>query len=269
MNKKIALAAAAVSALLTTTAFAADMAPRYAKAPPPPVVAVYNWTGFYIGAHVGGGWNQGDTETIYLPSAAAFGASPFSVGHDGSGVMAGGQIGYNFQTNNIVFGIEADASWTDWGRAYVAGPLLDAGGVVIPGSFQTAATSFDFFGTVRGRLGFAANNWLLYATGGLAYADLRHTVATSFAATGGGTFIGTSGDDLRAGWTVGAGAEWGFAPNWSLKAEYLYYDLGNTTVLGVDPAFPGFATSTTFENTGHIGRVGINYRFGGPVVARY
>ena len=91
----------------------------------------------------------------------------------------------------------------------------------------------------------------------------------NFAATGGGVFLGTGGDDFRAGWTVGAGAEWGFAPNWSVKAEYLYYDLGNSTVLGTDPAFPAFATSTTFENTGHIGRVGINYRFGGPVVARY
>jgi outer membrane immunogenic protein len=268
MNKKLALAAVAVSALFTTTAYAADMAPRYTKAPPPPVVAVYNWTGFYIGAHVGGGWNQSDTSTIFLPDSVAFPASPFSVGHDHSGVMAGGQIGYNFQSNNIVFGIEADASWVDWSSGYVVGPLLDNVGVVIPGSFQAAATDFEFFGTVRGRLGFAANNWLLYATGGLAYADIRHSVTTAFPPAG-GTFIGSSGDDFRAGWTVGAGVEWGFAPNWSLKAEYLYYDLGNITVTQLDPAFPGFGVSTEFENTGHIARVGVNYRFGGPVVARY
>jgi outer membrane immunogenic protein len=271
MKKKLALAVVAASALLTTTAFAADMAPRYTKAPPPAPVAIYNWTGFYIGAHVGGGWNESDTSTIFLPSAAAFNALPFTVSHDHSGVMAGGQIGYNFQTNNWVFGIEADASWTDWSSGYTVGPILDAAGVPIAGSFQTAATDFDFFGTVRGRLGVAVNNWLLYATGGLAYADIRHTVLTAFPppAGVGSAFTGTSGDDFRAGWTVGAGVEWGFAPNWSLKAEYLYYDLGDITVTGLDPLFPAFSTSTTFENRGHIARGGINYRFGGPVIARY
>ena len=265
-TKLVALLGGALSLGLVTSASAADMAVKARPMAPPPV-AIYNWTGFYIGAHVGGGWNEGDTSTVFLPSAAAFGAAPFTVTHDHSGVMAGGQIGYNFQTNNVVFGVEADASWTDWGRTYTVGPLLSDVGVIIPGSFQTGTTDFDFFGTVRGRLGFAANNWLLYATGGLAYADIRHTVVTAFPP--GALFTGASGDDLRAGWTVGAGAEWGFAPNWSLKAEYLYYDLGNTTVTQLDPLNPGFSVATTFENTGHIARLGINYRFGGPLVARY
>jgi len=116
----------------------------------------------------------------------------------------------------------------------------------------------------------AVNNWLLYGTGGLAYADVRHAVTTSFAAGGGGVLRGAS-SDTRFGWTAGAGFEWGFVTNWSLKAEYLYYDLGDTTVTALDPAFPAFPAPTTFENKGHIGRVGINYRFGGPgaVVARY
>ena len=135
---------------------------------------------------------------------------------------------------------------------------------------RSASAGESVLGTVRGRLGFAVNNWMFYGTGGLAYADVRHTVTTSFAATGGAVLTGTS-DDTRFGWTAGAGFEWGFVPNWSLKAEYLYYDLGDTTVTGRTALFPAFTTSTTFENTGHIARVGINYRFGGAgaVVAKY
>jgi outer membrane immunogenic protein len=268
--KKFAIAAAAL-VVGTVSASAADLAARYTKAPAP-IAAVYNWTGFYIGAHAGWGWNEGDTFTNFLPSPAAFGAAPFGVNHRQNGGMAGGQIGFNYQVNNLVWGVEADISWVDWDRAYTVGPLnFFAGGAPIPGSFQSAATDMNWFGTVRGRLGFAVNNWMFYGTGGLAYADVRHTVTTSFAATGGGVFTGTS-DDTRFGWTAGAGFEWGFVPNWSLKAEYLYYDLGDTTVTGLSPVFsPFFTTSTSFENKGHIARVGINYRFGGAgaVVAKY
>jgi outer membrane immunogenic protein len=267
--KKIALAAAAL-VVGTVSASAADLAARpYTKAPAP-IAAVYNWTGFYIGGHAGWGWNEGNTSTNFLPSPGAFGAAPFGVSQRHNGGMAGGQIGFNYQVNSIVWGIEADISWVDWDRGYTVAPLLTFPGLApIPAWFQTAATDMNWFGTVRGRLGFAVNNWMFYGTGGLAYADVRHSVTTSFFPPA--VYTGTS-DDTRFGWTAGAGFEWGFVPNWSLKAEYLYYDLGNTTVTGVAPGFtPPFSTTTTFENKGHIARVGINYRFGGAgaVVARY
>ncbi len=273
-NRHIAafLAASALGLGFAQVASAADLA-RKAPVAAPMVAPVYNWTGFYVGVHAGWGWNQNDGATTFLPSAAAFGAAPFSFSNDNDGGMLGAQIGVNYQVSNWVFGIEADASWVDWDNSVTVGPIgLFPPPGVIAGSFQTATTDFNFFGTLRGRLGFAANNWLLYVTGGLAWADIDHTVTTSFAATGGGVFVGTSGD-TRAGWTIGGGVEWGFAPGWSLKAEYLYYDLGDTTVVATSAAFPGFASSTTFDNTGHIARVGLNYRFGwgaaGPVVARY
>jgi outer membrane immunogenic protein len=88
---------------------------------------------------------------------------------------------------------------------------------------------------------------------------------------GGPAVFAGATSETRAGWTIGAGIEWGFAHNWSVKAEYLYYDLGDTTVIGLSPAFPASSNVTNFENDGHIARVGVNYRFGygAPVVARY
>lgn len=262
-----------LATVLVTGIGAASAADLQRKAPIAAPVAspVYNWTGFYVGAHAGWIWSDIDVSQNYLPSPAAFGAGPFGYSQDADGGMLGGQIGFNYQISNWVLGIEADLSWTDIGRTTTVTPLLSDLLVVIPGSFHTASVDMNWFATVRGRLGFAANNLLIYVTGGFAFADLDYAVTTSFAATGGPVFAGTA-SDTRAGWTVGGGFEWGFAPNWSVKGEYLYYDLGDTTVTGPSPtALPIFATVTTFDNTGHILRLGLNYRFGwgGPVVARY
>jgi outer membrane immunogenic protein len=277
-NRNVA-AFLAVSALALGTAQTASAADLPRKAPPmaaPIVAPVYNWTGFYFGGHAGWGWNENDSGTTFVPGGLAFGgtggvtgAGAFGVSNDTDGGMLGAQIGVNYQINMWVVGIEADLSWVDWDRGYTVGPLLDAVGVAIPGSFQTASGGMDWFGTVRGRLGFAANNLLVYITGGFAFGDTDHSVTTSFLATGGGVFTATGGD-TRAGWTFGGGLEWGFAPNWSVKAEYLYYDLGDTTIsstIGPD------TVTTTFDNDGHIARIGLNYRFGwgggAPIAARY
>ena len=138
-------------------------------------------------------------------------------------------------------------------------------GVALGASYDQ---KMPWFGTVRGRLGYASGSWLAYVTGGYAYARLETTAS----ATAGALTESISSDDTRSGWTVGGGFEWGFAPNWSVKAEYLYYDLGDTTVTATSALAPG-AITTSFDNEGHIARIGLNYRFGwgggAPVVARY
>ncbi|MCZ7658264.1 MAG: outer membrane beta-barrel protein, partial [Xanthobacteraceae bacterium] len=185
MKRTVILAAGALAVLLAgKPAMAADIA-RPAPAPVPPVttpVSAYNWTGFYLGVHAGYGWaDKGWTDTIV----------PFSISHDADGFLAGGQVGFNYQINNIVLGIEGDLSWADINGG-AASPRL--GG-------ETFDTRIDWMGTLTGRIGFALDNWLIYGKGGFAWVneDLGYAVP-GFAAASGST---------RTGWTVGAGIEYG------------------------------------------------------------
>jgi outer membrane immunogenic protein len=288
------LTAIAAIALIGTPAFAADMA---VEAPPPaPVPApVYSWTGWYVGGNVGGIWG-GDSINVNATNlevcsvacgglatavASAQGTTGVFSGHN-NGFIGGGQLGYNWQFANWVAGFEADVQGVgakDNGGASTA----TVGLVGFPGSFVTTNVSvtkeIDYLGTVRGRLGwFATPSLLVYGTGGLAYGGVKaSTNATS-------SFIGafkcrvlncnpsTSSDisQTRTGWTAGGGFEWMWAPRWSVKVEYLYYDLGRVTYnsLLVDsctncagvPFFTNNVQTTTRFN-GNIVRVGLNYQF--------
>jgi outer membrane immunogenic protein len=264
--RDLGIVAAALTSLgLAQSASAADL-PRKAPMAAPIVAPVYNWTGFYVGVHAGWGRSESDASTTFLPSPAGFGLAPFTLSNDGDGFLAGGQIGFNYQISSWVVGLEADLSWTDINSTTAAGPLTPfGGGAPLAGTSYASSSDMNWFGTVRGRLGFAANNLLVYVTGGVAFADVDHATATAVL---GPIFAGSTSETL-AGWTIGGGFEWGLAPNWSLKAEYLYYDLGDTTVTGVNAFFPGAAVVTTFDNDGHILRVGVNYRFGGGGPVRY
>ena len=123
----------------------------------------------------------------------------------------------------------------------------------LPGSFHTSTWDMNYFGTVRGRLGIAADRALFYVTGGLAYGGIEHAVVTSLALPEERSMRRCR--QYRSRMTVGAGFEWAFAPSWSLKAEYLYFDLGDTSVLQISPTFtPPFSVLLAFENTGHIVR---------------
>ena len=154
----------------------------------------------------------------------------------------------------------------------------------IEGRAKTSATLFsgavgtklDWFGTVRGRVGYlVAPQWLLYATGGFAYGQTRTSFTTTDLTTGcvpGGTLCAAgSSSSLRTGWTAGAGVEAQFAPNWSIKAEYLYVDLGTLAMNIPTFTFPAIAFNTSVSFREQIARVGLNYRFdwGGPVTATY
>lgn len=221
--KKILLGTVALVALgMSTSAFAADLRGRaYTKAPPPPPAPIYNWTGFYIGGHIGAAFRGNNN--------AFFGGS------NDARFIGGGQVGADYQfAQSWVVGIEANYSAMGNNN----------------GNFNRGLAS------VTGRLGYAWGPALLYAKGGYAYADTRNVFGF--------------GNPNRDGYTVGGGLEYMFAPSWSVKAEYQYYDLGRNAFIFV-PVVGGPFGAGNFRNEEHTVKVGINYRFGwgGPVVARY
>lgn len=259
------------------TASAADMAPRYSKAPVAAPVVSYNWSGCHVGINGGAIRNDSpvgvryvDAQDLTPPDLIA------ALGHgyklDQTYGTAGGQAGCDWQMASWVFGIEGDANWSGLNRsAFTAFPEIPplAGGVGFAGRNETLTQAVDWFTTVRGRLGFAADTWLFYATGGVAIGNVRSSLVVS-APEALATWAG-SGNDTRVGWTAGAGIEHSFAPNWSAKLEYLYVDLGTLTVhaplAGFDLSVNHFAAD--MQTRFHVIRVGLNYHFNSPVVARY
>ena len=284
--KTIATAAFAAMAA-SSVASAADMAPRYTKAPPV-MVEVWNWTGFYIGGNAGYSWGRSDSTVNYFNTAtgAAIVPPPGSITgarFDMNGAIAGGQVGYNWQTGSWVWGVEADAQWSDEkGRAnllcsstIIGGPCLPGLTFLPPGATGTTLAldqKLEWFGTARLRGGWLASpRVLLYVTGGLAYGEIK-TTASLAGFNGNGIAVASIGSnsDTRVGWTVGAGIEGMITQNWTAKLEYLYMDLGgfNAGTYTLAPASPiGARVDSDFRD--HILRAGINYKFGGPVVARY
>ena len=267
--KKFLLGTIALSALaLGNSAFAADMAPRMYTKAAPVVAPIYNWSGVYAGIHAGYTFGErSDVATSGLPGNAginianvAIGARAASVGLDRDGFIGGGQIGYNWQSNSPwVWGLEADISYTDVNarRDFVT---FNAAGAPLN---NTLSSKMDYFGTVRGRLGYAWDRTLVYATGGLAYAEVENNAAFFAPVTGALQFAG-SNRDTKTGYTVGGGIEHAWMGNWTVKAEYLYYDLGTTDVtVAAIPGVGAGAYNSSFKNDGHIVRAGLNYKFGG------
>jgi outer membrane immunogenic protein len=218
---------------------AADLGP----VPPAPAKAasyiapLYDWTGFYLGAHGGGGWSAA---TARDPSGVAFAPPGTGVNVSGQGWLAGGQLGYNHQIGAWVFGIEGDLSYTD-----IRGTTTSPFGVEV-------GTRLDWVGTVTGRLGIAWDRTLLYAKAGAAFAENSFTARVPV--------VDFRGKDMRTGWTVGAGAEYALWDNWSVKAEYNYIDLGTRTVTATSP--PGASVLADTKVNEHILKLGANYRFG-------
>lgn len=209
--KRIISAGIATAALLgfIGQASAADMARPLPTKAPAYVQQYYNWTGFYAGINGGGGW--GSSNNV-----------------DSSGGVFGGQLGYNWQAGQAVFGIETDIQWSG----------IEGTGTV--GLIPLTAGS-DWFGTVRGRIGYAWDRVMLYGTGGLAYGNIHAN--SPFAST----------DTTNAGWALGGGVEFALAGPWTAKVEYLHVDLGDTTL-------PGFG-ATNVDFNADIVRAGLNYRF--------
>jgi outer membrane immunogenic protein len=250
MTKNIILGAIAALVLAPTAVSAADLA---VKAPPP--VAIYDWTGFYIGVSAGG--SLGNSDHI----DAATGLSD-AAGYNIKGGMVGGTLGYNWQVSSFVFGLEGDASWVnEYGSNSDIGPA--ALGFVNSFNGNPLFQSFTketWMASARARFGYAVNNLLFYATGGYAAAGVEAGVKD-----GTTNALLASASSTRNGWTAGGGLEWGFAPNWSAKFEMLYMKFNSAAFNTVQAEGP--RSAVPLDDT--VARVGINYRFGGPVVARF
>jgi outer membrane immunogenic protein len=276
------LAGAAIAALIGVPALAADMPVKAPAAAPAPV---WSWTGFYFGANVGGGWGD-NSVPLYGDGSAGndllsrtfdgvlnFSAVPRSQSIHSSGVIGGGQIGYNWQVAPMwVVGLEADIQGSGVrGSATTTPP---------PGSPPENLTShqrLDWFGTLRGRLGVVASErLLLFVTGGLAYGETeaRSALASTISAVGttaifcDGTFpapcIAGQGTRTSAGWTAGAGGEWAVTDKWRLKVEYLHVALDGQTItlVPLPPATTGTGfVSAHFNNQFDIVRAGFNFRY--------
>jgi outer membrane immunogenic protein len=255
------LGATALSLACAPGALAADMPVKA-----PYAVGAYNWTGFYAGVNAGYGWGNTNTDISFLPSAVAFGEAPFTINSSPSGFIGGIQAGYNYQFGKWVLGIEADISGASITGSGGNNALLRfPSGAINPGAFSTVSQKMDWFGTVRPRLGVTPiDRVLVYATGGLAYGHVSYSTLTQFPATPPIQYQGTD-STTRVGWTVGGGLEWALMGNWSVKAEYLYYNLGTDTIIAPSqfPALTalGFVVQNTFETKGSIARAGLNYKF--------
>jgi outer membrane immunogenic protein len=253
--KKVLLGSVAVLAM-ATSASAADLAARpYTKAPPPVMVAMYDWSGFYIGLNGGGGWSHKCWD-LNTP-AGVFIANEGC--HDASGGVFGGQVGYRWQSSAWVFGLEAQGDWANLRGSNLSLPL--AFGPVV-----TNRSTIDAFGLFTGQVGYSWSNVLLYLKGGAAVAHDKYNGL--FTATG-IAFDGAT--ETRWGGVVGVGLEYGFATNWSVAAEYDHMFMGShgLNYYSVLPPVNVFSRNDTVRQDVDLFTVRVNYRFGGPVVAKY
>jgi len=245
--KRYLLATVAISALAaTTSASAADLAARpYTKAPPM-MVAMYDWSGFYIGLNGGGGYAHDHR----------FNAAGTNLGsYDAKGGTAGGQIGYRWQSGSWVWGLEAQGNWADF-----SGSTVNAANLA-----NLVASKTDAFGLFTGQVGYAWNNVLVYAKGGAGVVDRSY----EFRTLAGAAFAApvAVGYNTQWGGTVGGGIEFGFAPNWSAGLEYNHIFLDRQSVTFANAA----AVNNPYSTGGNVDilTAKINYKWGGPIIPKY
>jgi outer membrane immunogenic protein len=243
LRKRLIVAAALVP-LLAPSGMAADLpvrGPVYKTLQP---VAAHRWAGCYLGAEGGGAWGQSRHDTDFGSTSNAYAVS---------GGLAGGTLGCNYQFGQWVLGLEGDFSWTNKrGSAVEVAPF--------PATF-TSTTRENWLATVRARLGWLADRWLLYVTGGYAIAAVEARILNPTIA------LDAADTKTRNGFAVGAGIETAIADNWSVKLEYLYAGLQNASYFDVRP--PVVFARTGVPISDNIVRVGLNYRFGGPIIGKY
>jgi outer membrane immunogenic protein len=245
MKRLTILVAAVIGTSAAAPAVAADLPARapatYSKAPAI-VEAAYDWSGFYVGINGGGATGSVDWNFDGVGDEGS---------HRPSGGTVGGQIGYRWQLNSWVFGLEAQGNWADFRGSNVSNLSALFGGTTIN------STKVDSFGLFTGQIGYARDRALFYVTGGAAVTDNKYTAITAGPFGGGDTINNT-----RWGAAVGAGFEYAFAPNWSVGFQY------DHLFLGTKDLNDGFITDNIKQNV-DIFTARVNYKFGGPVVARY
>jgi len=249
MKKILIGLAGAVALTLSAPAGAADLAARpYTKAPVAPPAPIYTWTGFYVGVQGGGAWGRSDETFFGAPNTAIFAGSQ---NYDTTGGFVGGVFGYNWQSGPVVFGVEGDYHWAD---------INGRSAEINAGLGDTYFTRIRGFGDIKGRLGYSTGPALWFVSGGAAVGDIQHR----YDGVPGNVFVN---NNTRWGWTVGAGAEYMFAPNWSAKLEYNYIDFGRSTI-----QYSAVPTNRSeWTDTVHTVKAGVNYHFnwGGLGTTRY
>jgi outer membrane immunogenic protein len=212
---------------------AADLPVKARPMPPPPV---FNWTGFYVGANIGGAWSNGSVTDLVTGA---------NLSTNSSGFIGGGQVGFNYQFNTFVLGAEWDIDGTS---------ISTTSNVVATGFGNLqASASTDWISTLAGRVGFAFDRWMIYAKGGGAWVQNSATLTNTT------TGASISASNTNSGWMAGVGGEWAFANNWSAKLEYNHVELDNWS--------PSTATliagdRLNISRTIDMVKAGVNWRFG-------
>jgi len=276
MIRNFLLSSAAVLAL-ATGARAADLPSR---APPPvyvPPAPIFTWTGVYIGGQVGYAWGQSNFN--FSDELGDFAA----LGNNVDGVIGGAHVGYNLQLSQFVIGLEGDVDGTSLSRSRSQSLVLGS----LPGEIDINVRH-NIEGSIRGRVGYAWDRVLVYATGGAAFGGFNANASANFATfvpngIGGGSVFDVAGQAsssaTRVGWTVGGGLEYAVTNNWSIRAEYRYTDFGRSTTftnLGVTfggVVQPGIGAIVSRNFNENRVEVGFSYKFDAaapaPVVAKY
>ena len=275
-----------VAVAFTQIASAADLPRKAPAAPPPPAI---NWTGFYVGGNVGYGWGSvkhSDLSLLQTGNGGAFATLAAPANRiDANGAIGGLQVGYNWQSQNFLLGIEADIQASGQKGTDIFNTVITTNVLAPPFNVNPTTVTYDskleYFGTVRGRFGITYDRWLGYFTGGLAYGRVKTDINAQPAPAVAGAnapFI-WSNAGLKTGWVVGVGLENALSSNWSWRIEYLYMNLGSVTA-NLSPAnfplggncygTPGICASfgnqpsggpITARFTDNIMRVGLNYKF--------
>jgi outer membrane immunogenic protein len=264
-----------------TDATAADLALKMPVKAPVAAVAepIYSWTGWYGGLSGGYGSGHSDPGAVITPGSfplpAGFELDPLvpqprSIADpDVKGWLFGGQLGYNFQVDRAVFGVESDISWANIGGSRDGAPFSlridndgDGGRIDAAGR---VATKLDWFGTVRGRFGYALDRFMPYVTGGLAYGDIKTTVSATGSQFDTGVTparliatsnIAASTSSVHVGYALGAGLDWAVTERWMLRAEYMYLNFGRGSAFGIAPI-----TASDSGMNVNLVRGALNYRF--------
>ncbi len=230
----------------TATASAADISRGPADKGIPYVQPVSTWEGFYVGGNVGGGWANARSD--FSTTGPVFATANNHM----TGFAGGAQLGYNWQRGPLVYGAETDIQFANIdGSLSTSCPAAQCG-VGLSANYDQ---KMPWFGTVRGRFGYAQDGWLLFVTGGYAYSQLD----TNASATVGAITTTVSHHDFRSGWTVGGGIEVALGPRWSFKTEYLYMDFGSNGTTWAVSGLPTLTDSTKLNM--NLVRAGLNYRF--------
>ncbi len=308
MNRLLLSSVALIACAAIDCAGAADLPPAAPLPAKAPVVAppVWNWTGCYVGVNAGGTRGQNDAALspggLYLsapgalapPNAAGTGDFPSNIAAlshsysvSSNGWEAGGQVGCNAQWGIAVLGVEGDWQWTNTSTAadasFAAFPDVGNPVFINPSHTEHVDVTQRWFATARARAGFTPwERVLIYATGGIAWANFQSNTDVIFATPAnpffspfsGATHVGSASSN-QMGWVVGGGLEWALTNNWSVKAEYLClrfdgFSYTSPLTAASVPFAPGYAWNTTITPREQVLRIGVNYKFDwGPVVARY